>query len=407
MSGWEIKTLGDVLEVLRNGVSRKQNKNGKGDKISRIESIAHGVFDDSRVGFSALTDEEKRKFRLKCGDILFSHINSVPHVGKTAIIQNDGKIYHGMNLLLMRPTSEVHCTYLQLFLTWVFERGVWARECKQSVNQASVNQQDVKRISITFPKLLAEQKRIVSILDEAFSAIAKAKENAEKNLLAARELFESYLNRVFTQQGPGWQEMKLSELGTTQTGSTPKKANIEDYGDHIPFVKPANFRPDGSLGLGNDGLSEAGIQKARLIPTNSTLMVCIGATIGKSGFNDLPIATNQQINAFLPGKRIHHKFAYYAFITQSFQRAVNHGSGQATLPIINKSKWSAIRISLPEVDEQVKIVGTLDELRANQRRLETIYTQKLANLDELKQSLLQKAFTGQLTAATSELEATV
>ena len=55
-------------------------------------------------------------------------------------------------------------------------------------------------------KSKAEQKRIVSILDEAFSAIAKAKENAEKNLLSARELFESYLNRVFTQQGPGWQE---------------------------------------------------------------------------------------------------------------------------------------------------------------------------------------------------------
>ena len=81
----------------------------------------------------------------------------------------------------------------------------------------SMSVKHLEKIQVPVPPK-AEQKRIVSILDEAFSAIAKAKENAEKNLLSARELFESYLNRVFTQQGPGWQESTVGDQVTLQRG---------------------------------------------------------------------------------------------------------------------------------------------------------------------------------------------
>ena len=98
-----------------------------------------------------------------------------------------------------------------------------------SSSQAGFNKKDLYG-SFTFAKPKAEQKRIVSILDEAFSAIAKAKENAEKNLLSARELFESYLNRVFTQQGPGWQEKLARSVCEFITAVSPSLRTIKSSG---------------------------------------------------------------------------------------------------------------------------------------------------------------------------------
>ncbi len=90
---------------------------------------------------------------------------------------------------------------------------------KQGATRQALTKSLIQNFHVKYPNEVAEQKRIVSILDEAFSAIAKAKENAEKNLANARELFESYLNRVFTQQGPGWQEKTVTDVARKERGS--------------------------------------------------------------------------------------------------------------------------------------------------------------------------------------------
>lgn len=244
---------------------------------------------------------------------------------------------------------------------------------------------------------LPEQQRIVGILDEAFEGIATAKANAEKNLHNVRALFESHLQAVFSQRGEGWVEKRLEQIGSTQTGSTPKSSEQGNYGDLIPFIKPADFNKDGSLDYENDGLSEQGFRTARKISANSVLMVCIGATIGKCGWCDRDVTSNQQINAFTPVEGISSKFIYYQMLTEDFQRRVIHFSGQATLPIINKSKWSALTVTLPpKFSDQEHIVDQLDALMIETQRLESIYQQKLAALDALKKSLLDQAFRGEL-----------
>lgn len=259
-----------------------------------------------------------------------------------------------------------------------------------------INRNEVYSLSVNISSL-PEQQRIVAILDEAFEAIAAARANAEQNRQNARALFESYLQSMFSPRGDGWVEKRLEEIGTTQTGSTPKSSDQSSYGNFMPFVKPGDFNPDGSLNYENGGLSRTGAATARKVQAGSTLMVCIGATIGKAGFCDRAIATNQQINAFTPNELYCHKFIYYQMITNGFQQRVIHASGQATLPIINKSKWSALTVAVPPtLDEQHKIVGRLDALRNETQRLESLYQRKIAALDELKQSLLQQAFSGQL-----------
>ena len=255
---------------------------------------------------------------------------------------------------------------------------------------------EAKAFHICHPPL-PEQRRIVGILDEAFDGIAVAKANAEKNLQNARALFESHLNAVFTQRGEGWVEKRLEEIGTTQTGSTPKSSETGNYGDHIPFVKPGDFLPDGSLHLAGRGLSAQGVAKARQVAAGSVLMVCIGATIGKCGFCDRDITSNQQINALTPYHGICHKFVYYQMLTKSFQQRVRLGAGQATLPIISKSKWSSLTLVIPsKLEDQKRISTGLDALSMATRMLQSIYQRKLAGLDELKKSLLDQAFSGAL-----------
>jgi type I restriction enzyme S subunit len=206
-AGWQTSTLGNVLAVIRNGVNCKQDKGGNGDRISRIESISDATFDLDKVGYAELSQREKEKNRLQPGDILFSHINSAVHVGKTAVFDCDEPVYHGVNLLLMRPKEVVTSAYLDHALKYLFQSGYWRGVCKQSVNQASVNQRDISRVEIRFPKSLAEQQRIVGLLDKAFEGLATAKANAEKNLQNARALFESHLQSVLRNKKWKWKTL--------------------------------------------------------------------------------------------------------------------------------------------------------------------------------------------------------
>ena len=273
--------------------------------------------------------------------------------------------------------------------------------------QPNISQIKIKKTEISICPL-PEQKRIVAILDEVFAGISQAVANAEKNLANARELFESYLNRVFTEKGEGWVEKKLGEIGKIQTGSTPKTSQADNFGDFIPFIKPADFYADGRLKYNNKGLSSKGLKGSRLIASGSVLMVCIGATIGKVGFCERDVTSNQQINALTPAPDVFYKLLYYQMRTSSFQDAVIYKSGQATLPIINKTKWGNLTIAFPvNQDEQQRIISRLDGLQTETQHLEIIYQKKLKSLTELKQSILQKAFTGELTADTAQQQVNV
>ena len=265
-----------------------------------------------------------------------------------------------------------------------------------AVGQQRVPREFVEGCEIPVPPL-PEQRRIVALLDEAFAALAVAQANAEKNLQNARALFESHLNDAFSKRGEGWVEKTLEEVGTTQTGSTPKTSDQANYGSFIPFIKPGDFNPDGTLDYENEGLSKKGLDVSRKVAANSVLMVCIGATIGKCGYCDRDVTTNQQINALTPHPGINHLFMYFQMLTENFQHRVRLNAGQATLPIISKGKWSALTIVVPQsFGEQKRIAEELDALAVETQRLTRGYEQKLASLAALKKSLLHQAFAGGL-----------
>lgn len=263
---------------------------------------------------------------------------------------------------------------------------------------------DLLEISIPIPPL-DEQERIVKVLDDAFEKIDTIKNTAETNLQNAKDLFQTTLANELSitdeKIKQGWKSASVKSIGLTQTGNTPSTSDKNNYGDYIPFIKPGDVNIDGNgaLNFQNEKLSKIGLSKGRLVKKGSTIMVCIGATIGKVGFVEQDISCNQQINSVTPTKNFEPKFIYYAMIEKNFQSEVlNNGkAAQATLPIINKTKWENLSISYPkELPIQKQIVAKLDSLSEKVKQLESNYKQVLADCDELKKSILKKAFNGEI-----------
>jgi len=160
-----------------------------------------------------------------------------------------------------------------------------------------------------------------------------------------------------------WEWCRLVALGMTQTGTTPPKNNHDYFGNDYPFIKPADIN-EKSINYFNEGLSELGILKGRLIRAGSVLMVCIGGSIGKVNYIEKDCSCNQQINTITPFLNLSSKLVNYFMRSPYFQNEIISRAPQTTLPILSKGKWEVILFPLPPLNEQKRIVDKVDKLMA-------------------------------------------
>ena len=166
---WEVKTLGEILTRLANGAVYKAS-NSSGLPITRIETIADGTIDYSRTGAVEVT-AELESYKMLSGDILFSHINSLDHIGKVAQFQGKRELYHGMNLLLLRTGKLADRRFIYFWFTSVPARKIARNMARQAVSQASINTTELKKLEILLPPL-SEQTAIAGVLSEMDAELA-------------------------------------------------------------------------------------------------------------------------------------------------------------------------------------------------------------------------------------------
>ncbi len=207
---WPVKNVGSILLLLRNGTTAPQNEEHRGYPVTRIETISNGVIDMHRVRYVELDGDELEKWRMQTGDILFSHINSETHIGKTALYEGaPGILIHGMNLLLMRPNQEiVRPQYLFALLNTPAVRAAYRQRCKRAVNQASLNQKDISSLAVPIAPIK---------LQETFGCMAKRLlgqirlQQSTGDIIDA--LFHNLLHRAFSGDLTAqWREAHMKEL---------------------------------------------------------------------------------------------------------------------------------------------------------------------------------------------------
>jgi type I restriction enzyme S subunit len=271
----------------------------------------------------------------------------------------------------------------------------WVRKAHPSV---------IKKLYQNIPvPPLPEQRRIVGILDEAFEGIATAKANAGKNRENARALFESHLQSVFTQRGPGWVEKPLGEMCERITkGSSPKWQGIA-YVDKpgILFVTSENVGEYQILLAEPKYVEEAFNTKDKksILKKGDVLTNIVGASIGRTAVFDRDDVTN--INQAVCLIRcepdvLDNFFLTYLLNSPIFKQVLHDNEVDNARANLSLGFFSQLLVPTPHLPEQRTIVADLDTLREETKRLEFIYQRKLAALDALKKSLLHQAFTGKL-----------
>lgn len=195
-----------------------------------------------------------------------------------------------------------------------------------------------------------------------------------------------------------WFETTLGDSFQTVTGNTPPKSKIDLYGEAIPLVKPPELI-DGEVATATDGLSEKGLKFARVAPIGSTLVSCIG-NLGKIGLTTAEVAFNQQINAIFPAPDIAiPEFVYYLTLSPQFRGQLLALSSGTTVPIVNKGRFNSIKLLLPPINVQKRIVAVLDQAFVALDRARAHAEANLADAEELLENSLNEVFRELATTA--------
>ena len=343
------------------------------------------------------------------GDVLLAKITPCFENGKLGIAQNlkNGIGFGSSEYIVFRPDKSLNKEWLYYYLSRETFRLEGAARMSGAVGHKRVSKEFIENCRIPLPPL-AEQQRIVGLLDEAFAGIATAKANAEKNLQNARAIFESYLQSVFMQRGKAWIDIKLEDLCDIKHGFAFDGNHFSnDVSEGNPLViTPGNFTEDGRL-LFNDrntkrfsGQIPAGfkfdIGDLVVVMTDLSSKMKI---LGKPAFVETDnVLHNQRIGRVVfSNDRVEKRLLYYFMMTEIFLKSIKLSATGTMVKHTAPKRILSNVISFPEnLKEQQAITNKLDALRAKTQLLLGIYKRKLAALEALKKSLLNEAFTGKL-----------
>jgi type I restriction enzyme S subunit len=309
------------------------------------------------------------------------------------------------NVALMKAvpkTKEIDSDYLFRFLASPEVQGYIIKLSERAAGQTGVNKQALHDYPILVPPI-SEQKRIVAIIDQALADIEQARAKTEQNLKNARELFESYLQQVFSQRGEGWVETTLENLVTDDCSLS---YGIVQPGDDVnggmAVVRPTDMKKE-LINLDGlkliDPVKAEGYQRTKL--KGGELLVCVRGSTGITSIACNSLAGSNVTRGIVPVRfdplKISDRFGYYQFISPLVQTQIKSATYGAALMQINIRDFRKIILSVPTLEKQTEIANKLDEIAPELKKVEKIYDSKISALDELKKSILQKAFSGELT----------
>ncbi len=389
---WPEKKLDELCNIARGGSPRPIKEYLTDDpdginwiKISDATASSKYIYETKQK----IKSEGVRRSRLvHDGDFLLSNSMSF---GRPYIMRTSGCIHDGWLVLADIPET-LNQDYLYHFLSSPEAYQQFDDRAAGSTVR-NLNIDLVRSVKIPVPPLDI-QKRIVAILDEAFARIDTAIANTEKNLANARELFESYLNEVFTQKGEGWVEKNLGDVTTLYQGLAINKKTKHLLVEHseLPLLRIKDLREKSH----EQYVAEEGFpSNAKVLPED-----IIYTRTGQIGlvFRGRKGVLHNNCFKIVPSGLVMREYLFWFLQVPVFKRKIVALASRAAQPDITHKLFKIQEIIVPPIFYQEQAVKVIEKLYSETQRLDTIYQQKLGSLKELKQSLLQKAFSGELTA---------
>ncbi len=397
-AGWETRPLGEVCQVIGGGTPSKDKVEYYAGNIpwATVRDMRLEVISDTECKISKEAVKSSATKIIPSGNVV---IATRVGLGKVCLLGQDTAINQDLRCIIPNDPRTLSVRFL---FSWLKSVAYLIVAEGTGATVQGVKLPFVKSLQVPIPPL-PEQQRIVGILDEAFEGLATAKANAEKNLQNARALFESHIESVFTQRDKGWEETTLPEAtGGIFTGPFGSLLHKSDYVEGgIPLVNPAHIT---KTGIEPDLRKTVSRETARRL--SSYIMREGDIVIGRRGEMGRCALVTEAENGWLCGtgsffikssNRSEPRYLVRFLRSDGCKRRLDTIASGTVMPNLSNTALGNLRFDLPPIDRQKAIVREIDVLHAETQRLESIYQQKLAALDELKKSLLHQAFSGQLT----------
>ena len=374
---WEEKTLGEILD--------KGSYNLSANKLNDCVGI-YPVYGASGLIAKVNFYQQDKEY--------LAIIKDGAGVGRVYHYQPKTSVLGTLQYLYPKPNTNIRFAYYYL-------QSIDFAKYYQGAAIPHIYYRDYKSEKLVLPPL-SEQERIVAKLDKAFEAIAKVKANAEQNLNNAKKLLESALNNAFTENTEGWEEKTLGSISDLKQNKAEVKnidANtlvsfvpMEYLGINQKYFNSNQSKPIKNLIENYTYFAENDVIMAKITPCfeNGKIGIARGLT-NKIGFG------SSEYIVFRTNKDINREYLYYFLNRGTFRKeGAQNMLGAVGHKRVSKEFIENYPFSYPSLPEQQKIVEKLDALQQQTKQLEQIYIQKIKECDELKQSILQKAFRGEL-----------
>ena len=385
---WEIKKLGDVCEVIagQSPEGKFYNHDKKGTPFYQgKKDFGLKYLDEPTVWTTVET-----KIALE-NDILMSVRAPVGDINICT-----SRVCIGRGLAAIRASEAINNDFLFYFLLSIKAKITG----KEGAVFASINRQEIAALQIPVPPR-EEQKRIVKILDEKIAQLETIKTNVQTNLQNANDLFQSQLAKAFS--NTTWEKKRLGDLcSKIGSGATPKGGRDSYKSEGIHLVRSMNVYDSKFVYDELACIDDKQAYELRNVELqeNDVLFNITGASVCRCCVlpsEVLPARVNQHVSILRPKQeQLNPTFLCSSMLGYKEILYKMACVGGSTRQAITKSQLEDFEIPLPPLPEQKRIVKELDALSEKVRQLQEIYTKQIANCDELKQSLLQKAFEGEL-----------
>lgn len=395
MTGWQTASLGEISTLISRGVAPKYVEDGGIAVLNQKCVRDHTVNTQFARRHDEIAKPVKTDRLVQRGDVLVNSTGTGT-LGRVGIVSDafDEPTTVDTHVTIVRPKPD---TFVPKFFGYMM---VSIEDQLKAAGVGTSGQTELSRTSIenefrvSFPTNLAEQQRIVGILDQAFEGIAKAKANAERNLANAKELFESERENLFLEDAEAEERCFDEICDITSTLVDPREAAYQP----MLHIGAGNIESEsGALSNVQSAAEEKLISGKFIFDESMVLYSKIRPYLKKVVAPEFRGLCSADIYPLTPNKNlIKRDYLYHMLLTKRFTDYAILGSERAGMPKVNRNHLFAYKVAVPAMSRQAEVVGRLQDVRAASENLYANYKARIRAIDELKSSILHQAFSGKL-----------